>query len=131
MEHKGKQREVPDCSSQESLHYICMRVQVGLAMNMNNKTVVSAAVSISSALRKNPADRPLERSCSCSRRCRATPGRGGTGLSQRASWLTDSMTCCISAEAHMHAFRPVPCEPPHRMQRWLGHGGKSERSGFL
>lgn len=71
----GAQKEVPGCSSQQSLHYICMPVQVGLAMNMNNKTVVSAAVSISSALRKNPADRPLE--CSCSRRCQAMPGRAG------------------------------------------------------
>lgn len=25
--------------------------------------------------------------------------------------LTDWVTCCISAEARMHAFRPVPCEP--------------------
>lgn len=32
--------------------YICMQVQVGLAANMNNKRVVRAAASISSALRK-------------------------------------------------------------------------------
>lgn len=38
--------------AQKGLHYICMRGQVELAMTMNNKTAVSAAVSISSALRR-------------------------------------------------------------------------------
>lgn len=38
--------------AQKGSHYICMRGQVGLPMTMNNKTAVSAAVSISSALRR-------------------------------------------------------------------------------
>lgn len=45
VKHKAQQ-----CCSQESLHYICMQAQLGSAMNMNNKAVVSAAVSINSVL---------------------------------------------------------------------------------
>lgn len=94
--HKGTQSfktAVTDHSSEKSLHYICMQVQLGLAMNMNNKTVVSTAVGISSALRmlavkKNPPDRPPE----CGSRCQAMPGQDRIGWDRapaRASWLTD------------------------------------------
>lgn len=53
VQYKAKQSytATTDHSSQESLHYICMQVQLGFAMNMNNKAVVSAAVSINSVLR--------------------------------------------------------------------------------
>lgn len=52
VQHKGSTEQLQTTAhAQKGLHYICMQVQVGLAMTMNNKTVVSAAVSISSVLR--------------------------------------------------------------------------------
>lgn len=48
----GTEQSQTTTHAQKGLHYICMRGQVGLAMTMNNKTVVSAAVSISSVLHR-------------------------------------------------------------------------------
>lgn len=53
VQYKAKQSytATTDHSSQESLHYMCMQVQLGFAMNMNNNAYCSTHYCFNSVLR--------------------------------------------------------------------------------